>query len=74
MFFDNEGGTITVIGQDGKPSQIPASSLNMAASPNMPFETFTSNIGATGNKFKNRAWEISTKHKYCPSFGENKAS
>ena len=52
LFFNNEGGTITVIGQDGKPSQIPANSLNMAASPNMPFETFTSNIGATGNKFK----------------------
>jgi len=42
------GGTVTVIGQDGKPSQIPAGSLSMAATPNLPFETFTSNLGAAG--------------------------
>ena len=50
LFLNDKGGIVTVIGQDGKPSQIPASSLNMATTPNLPFETFTSNLGAAGKR------------------------
>ena len=48
MFY--EGETITVIGSDGKPSEIAASSLNLASSRNIPGGTFASNQGASGNK------------------------
>ena len=63
FFLNNKGGTVTVIGQDGKPSQIPASSLNLATTPNLPFETFTSNLGAAGKRSLHEIWRLWTRYK-----------
>ena len=63
FFLNDKGGTVTVIGQDGKPSQIPAGTLSMAATPNLPFETFTSNLGAAGKRLLHEIWTLWTRYK-----------